>query len=64
MSRDRTRSDVARVQGRTRVSTVLLVHALADAQPLHEVRPSLQHGLLPLLLFFLRRGVLSLPERL
>ena len=61
VSRRRTRADVAHAQSPTRVSAVL-VHALADTQPLHELRPPLQHGLLPLLLLSLRRrGVLDFP---
>jgi hypothetical protein len=44
--------------------TVLLAHALANAQAVHELRPSLEHGLLALLLFFLRGNVLCLPVRL
>src|SRR6267142_1830657 len=63
-SRGRIRSDVAQAQGPIPLRAVLLAHALADAQPLHELRPPLQHGLLSFLLFLLRCGVLSFPGRL
>jgi len=59
----RTRVDISHAQSPTPVSTatVLLTHPLADAQPLHELCPSVENGLLALLLFLLRRGMLRLP---
>jgi hypothetical protein len=47
-----------------RATTVLLTHPLADAQPMYELRPSVEDGLLTLLLLLLRRGMLCLPVRL
>lgn len=56
-------ANVTQARGPTpeRAAAVLLTHALADAQPLHELRPSAEDGLLALLLLLLRRGVLGLP---
>jgi hypothetical protein len=56
-------ADFAQARGPTpeRAAAVLLTHALANAQPLHELRPSAEDGLLALLLLLLRRGVLGLP---
>ena len=45
-------------------SAVLLAHALTNAQTVHELRPSLEHGLPTLHLFLLRCDVLCLPVRL
>jgi len=59
----RTRADVTRARRATlvRTATVLLTYPLADAQPLHELRPSVEGGLVALLLLLLRRGMLCLP---
>ena len=57
----RARLSVARAQSRIPLRAVLLAYALANSQALHELRPPLEHGLLPLLLLLLRGDVLGFP---